>query len=57
MLSGFKTDETEAARARHRDSSKEFACFISLHTQTCSEVRLVKEGLESILDAKVFIGK
>ena len=51
-------DEFEAARARHRDSPKGFACFISHHKLTCAaEARLVKQQLEKMLDAKVFIGK
>ena len=51
-------DEFEAARARHRDSPKRFACFLSHHKQACAaEARLVKQQLESLLDAKVFLGK
>ena len=47
-----------AAIARHRDSPKGFACFLSHHEQACAvEARLVKQRLESMLDAKVFLGK
>ena len=54
----FSTDEFKAARARHHDSPKGFACFLSHHKQACAaEARLVKQQLESMLDAKVFLGK
>ena len=50
-------NQFEDARARHRDSSKAFACFLSHHKQSCAaEARLVKQQLESMLDAKVFLG-
>ena len=53
----FESEEVEAARARHRDSPKRFACFLSHHKQACAaEARLVKLQLESLLDAKVFLG-
>ena len=48
----------EVTRARHRDSPKGFACFLSHHKQACAaEARLVKQQLEFMLDAKVFLGK
>ena len=54
----FEPNEIEAVRARHRDSPKRFACFLSHHKQACAaEARLVKQQLESMLDAKVFLGK
>ena len=54
----YQTAELEAARARHSDSPKSFACFLSHHKQACAaEARLVKQQLESMLDAKVFLGK
>ena len=57
-LGMFQPDELEAARDRHRDSPKGFACFLSHHKPTCAaEARLVKQQLESMLDAKVFSGK
>ena len=54
----FQNGKLEAARDRHRDSPKGFACFLSHHKQACAaEARLVKQQLESMLDAKVFLGK
>ena len=54
----FESEDIEAARARHRDSPKRFACFLSHHTLACAaEARLVKQQLTSLLDAKVFLGK
>ena len=54
----FESEEIEAARARHRSSPKGFACFLSHHKLACAaEARLVKQQLESLLDAKVFLGK
>ena len=54
----FQPNELEAARDRHRDSPKGFACFLSHHKQACAaEARLVKQQLESMLDARVFLGK
>ena len=52
------TDELEVARARHCDSPKDFACFLSHHEQGCvTEVEQVKQELASLLDANVFLGK
>ena len=54
----FQTDELEAARARHFDSPKGYACFLSHHKQACAaEARLVKQQLEFMLNAGVFLGK
>ena len=54
----FLPTELKAARSRHKNSPKGFACFLSHHKQACAaEARLVKQELESILDAKVFLGK
>ena len=54
----FQTDELAAAKARHHGSPKGFACFLSHHKQACAaEARVVKQQLESMLDAKVFLGK
>ena len=54
----FEPGELEAARARHRDSPAEFACFLSHHEQSCdAEARFVQEQLEAFLDAKVSLGK
>jgi len=48
----------EVARARHRDSPKGFACFLSHHKHACAaEARLVKQQLETLLDAEVFLGE
>ena len=55
LLGSFQPDGLEAARARHRDSPKSFACFLSHHKQVCAaEARLVKQQLESLLEANVF---
>ena len=54
----FAPGKLEAARVRHRDSPKGFACFLAHDTQACAaEARLVKQHLESILDARVCLGK
>ena len=48
----------EAARTSRRNSPKEFAWYLSYNKQACApEARLVKQQLESMLDAKVFLGK
>ena len=53
----LQPDKFEAARERHRNSRKGFACFLSHHQETCAdEARLVKQRLEHLLDAKVFLG-
>ena len=54
----LRPDELEAARARHRDSPNEIACFISHDRQACTaEVGIVKLQLELFLDAIIFAGK
>ena len=54
----LKSEELKAAQARHRNSPKSFACFLSSHNTTCaSEAKLVKRQLESFLDAKICLGK
>jgi hypothetical protein len=58
---GFiQSDEIKAARLRYRSSPKEFACFLSHQKEascTAAEASLVKQELESLLEAKVFLGK
>ena len=54
----FQNGKLEAAKSRHRDSPKGFACFLSHHKQACAaQARLVKQQLESMLGARVFLGK
>ena len=54
----FPPTELKAARSRHKNSPKDFACFLSHDEQVCAtEAGKIKEQLESLLDAKVSLGK
>ena len=52
------SEELKAAQARYRNSPKGFACFLSHHKQAgTAEAEMVKQQLESTLEASVFLGK
>ena len=55
----LESQEVKAAQARHRNSPKGFACFLSQHKQQActAEAKMVKQQLESTLEANIFLGK
>ena len=56
--SKFTPRQNSNTKAVLRNADRRFACFLSHHKQACAaEARLVKQQLESMLDAKVFSGK
>jgi len=58
LLVPLTAGEVDAARAHHRDSSNEFACYLSHHKQaSAAEARLVKPQLEAQLGAQIYFGK
>ena len=58
LLVPLTAGEADAARAHHRDSSNEFACYLSHHKQaSAAEARLVKPQLEAQLGAQIYFGK